>query len=250
MLYSSNATNQLTKNFNVKEFKCKCGGNHSTILDVGLVEKLQKLVDVLGCESAVITSGFRCVKHDKAVGGNGAGMHTKGLAADVVFNGKDNKAIDTRLVACYAQELGFTGIGRIPLGNYAKTNKPNPSSTAIHLDIRTGSRWYGDETVQGGTANSVTDNYWKYYGIDRSKYFDDPVEIRLQKFLNVSADGIIGKETAAKMKEQDLSDKEYVKLFQELLVKRGYPCGTADGICGAVTYKAMHSAAVDGLVKG
>lgn len=249
MLYSSNATIQLTKNFNVTEFKCKCGGNHSTILDVGLVEKLQKLVDVLGCESAIVTSGYRCSQHDKAVGGNGAGMHTKGLAADVVFYDKDCKIIDTKLIACYAQELGFSGIGRIPLGNYVKTNKPN-ASTAIHLDIRTGSKWFGDETVQGGTANSVTDNYWKYYGIDRSKYFDDPVEIRLQKYLGVTADGIIGKETAAKMKEQDLSNAEYVKLFQELLIKRGYPCGNADGICGALTYKAMHSAAVDSLVKG
>lgn len=237
MLYSSNATNQLTKNFNVAEFKCKCGGNHNTMISDLLVEKLQKLVDVLGCESAVITSGYRCSKHDKAVGGNGAGMHTKGLAADVVFYDKDCKIIDTKLIACYAQELGFGGIGRI-------------SSTAIHLDIRTGSKWYGDETVSGGTANSVTDNYWKYYGIDRSKYFGESVEIRLQKFLNVTADGIIGKETAQKMKEQDLSNAEYVKLFQELLIKRGYPCGTADGICGALTYKAMHSAAVDGLVKG
>lgn len=246
MYYSNNAKNQLTRLFNVSEFKCKCNVKHDTLHIPRLSEKLQELADKIGADKVVITSGYRCSAHDKAVGGNGTGQHTKGTAADCIFY-KNGAIIDTRRVACYAQECGFLGIGRI-------------STTAIHLDVRTSNRWYGDETVSGGTAHSVTSDFWTYYGIPKTLYNEsqateeteenkqETVEIRLQRFLNVTADGIIGKNTVAAMKQQDLKNTEYIKLLQELLIKRGYPCGTADGICGALTYKALHDMAVDSLI--
>lgn len=86
------------------------------------------------------------------MGGSGSGEHTKGNAADIIIYSKDGNPIDTQYIACIAQKLGFTGIGRI-------------SDTAIHVDVREGKSWYGDETVTGGKNASVTTNYHDYYKI-------------------------------------------------------------------------------------
>lgn len=91
------------------------------------------------------------------MGGNGNGEHTRGNAADIVIYGQDGKPINTRFIACIAQDIGFTGIGRI-------------SDTAIHVDVRTSGKWYGDETVKqpvNGTTNTITNDYHIYYGIPK-----------------------------------------------------------------------------------
>ncbi len=36
------------------------------------------------------------------------------------------------------------------------------------MDVRTSNIWYGDEAVPGGTAHSITNNYYNYYGIEKS----------------------------------------------------------------------------------
>ena len=142
----------LSPHFNASEFKCKCGGNHDIVINGELVYKLERLHEIFGAKSIIITSGYRCSKHDISVGGSGSGEHTKGNAADIIINGKDGKPINTKYIACIAQKLGFRGIGRI-------------SDTAIHVDVRPGNPWYGDETVKGGTNSNVTTNYHEYYSI-------------------------------------------------------------------------------------
>ena len=110
-LYNTNL--RLSNNFVVSEFRCKCGKAHSTLISTELVKGLQQLVGVLGASKAIITSGYRCPAHDIAVGGNGAGQHTKGTAADVIFYDKQGKAISSKIVSCKAQDLGFSGIANI-----------------------------------------------------------------------------------------------------------------------------------------
>ncbi len=60
----------LSKNFNRSEFACKgkncCG--HSAAVHPDLVDALQALRDHIG-KPLSITSGFRCNRHNKAVGG-------------------------------------------------------------------------------------------------------------------------------------------------------------------------------------
>lgn len=124
-----------------------------------MIYKLERLHEIFNAKSIIINSGYRCSKHDIAVGGNGSGEHTRGNAADITIYGQDGKPIDTRYIACVAQDIGFTGIGRI-------------SNTSIHVDTRPGKVWYGDETVKepvNGTANTITDDYHKYYGIPKIK---------------------------------------------------------------------------------
>ena len=152
MTYSQNNNDMLTPHFRVGEFKCKCGGNHGIKLDCELVEKLEELRTYLDCSRIIINSGFRCPEHDRRVGGNGGGMHTKGQAADIVCYDRQGDIISAGVVCCAAQEVGFNGIANI-----------DNTYTAVHVDTRSGSKWYGDEAVPGGTSSSVCEDFYEYY---------------------------------------------------------------------------------------
>ena len=158
MNYKYNSTVKISDHFAVSEFRCKCGKTHDTIIEPALVEKLEKLHKALNCKSIVVTSGYRCSAHDKAVGGNGSGQHTKGTAADIKCYGKDGKAISSKIVSCAAQDIGFGGIANI-----------DKTYTATHVDVRPGKVWYGDETVT--TSYSVTANFYDYYKIKKSDVY-------------------------------------------------------------------------------
>ncbi len=76
--YESGDKSQLSPHFNVQEFRCKCGKEHEILIAEELVDKLEKLYSALNCSKIIVTSGYRCTAHDKAVGGSGTGQHTKG----------------------------------------------------------------------------------------------------------------------------------------------------------------------------
>lgn len=145
---------QITPHFNTHEFKCKCGKVHDTLISDELVSKLEELYAKLNCSKIIVTSGYRCVTHDKNVGGSGTGQHTKGTAADICCYGQDGKPISSKVVCCTAQDLGFGGIANIS-SEYIYT----------HVDVRTGYRWFGDETVNN---NTVTDDFYKYFDISKT----------------------------------------------------------------------------------
>lgn len=228
-LYNTNL--RLSSNFVTSEFRCKCGRAHSTLISTELVNGLQRLVDVLGASKAIITSGYRCSNHDKAVGGSGYGMHTRGLAADVIFYDKAGKPISSKLVSCKAQDLGFGGIANI-----------DSSYQYTHLDVRTSGKWYGDETK--GTSSSVTNDFYAYYGISRS---DSDIKA-LQTALNtlgyrLAVDGILGDKTltaARKCIVDKGTRNEVVRWVQNHLNALGFNCGAADGIAGDKTMNAIH----------
>lgn len=153
--YDYNNSTQLSPHFNVMEFRCQCGGNHETLISSELIEKLEALYATLNCSKIIVTSGYRCPEHDKAVGGTSSGQHTKGTAADVCCYGQDGQPISSKTVCCKAQDLGFGGIANIT-SSYQYT----------HLDVRTGYRWLGDETKGNGT---ITDDFYKYFGLTSAK---------------------------------------------------------------------------------
>ena len=152
--YDYNDSTQLFPHFNVKEFRCQCGKTHETLIASELVDKLEQLYTALNCSKIIVTSGYRCPEHDKAVGGTSSGQHTKGTAADVCCYGQDGQPISSKTVCCNAQNLGFTGIANIT-SSYQYT----------HLDVRTSGRWYGDETKGNGT---ITDDFYSYFGISKN----------------------------------------------------------------------------------
>ena len=152
--YQFNDKTQLSAHFNVQEFKCQCGKSHDILIDSKLIDKLEQLYTALNCSKIIVTSGYRCPEHDKAVGGTSSGQHTKGTAADVCCYGQDGQPISSKTVCCKAQDLSFTGIANITAA-YQYT----------HLDVRTGYHWLGDE-VKGN--DTVTDDFYKYFGIKRT----------------------------------------------------------------------------------
>ena len=122
-LYQRGEDVQLTKNFSLSEFECKCKRCDNTKVDQDHVDKLQQLRDDLG-SSISITSGYRCPEHNADVGGVKNSTHVAGFATDIQV-----KDLDPDEVADAAESLGFSGIGRY--------------DSFTHLDSRAdeGARW-------------------------------------------------------------------------------------------------------------
>ena len=185
-----------SKHTQVYEMKSKDGAD-KILIDEKLMEMIEKLFDAMKCQKYIITSGYRTPAHDKAVGGNGSGQHTKGTAVDCYFYGADGKIISSKEVCCVAQDLGFKGIANI-------TKKYQE----VHLDMRTSGKYYGDETK--GT-NNVTSDFYAYYGIDKStlykKYgldFDNSAELKNNIDVLKKENDALRKEIAALKSNIDL----------------------------------------------
>lgn len=149
MNYSYDDRTQLSTHFNVQEFKCKCGENHDILIENDLIDKLEMLFDKLDCSKIIVNSGYRCSTHDKNVGGNGIGQHTKGRAVDIVCYDQNGDIITSKKVCCIAQDIGFKGIANI-----------TDSYSSTHVDVRTNGYWFGDEVY--GTGN-ITDDFYDYF---------------------------------------------------------------------------------------
>lgn len=143
---------KISDHFHSTEFKCKCGCGKIKV-QKDLVKKLEKLFDKLNASKCILSSGYRCPKHDKAVGGNGSGQHTKGKAVDCIFYDKNNKVIPSKIVICVANDLN-------QLRGMAKIN-----NNYTHLDNRVGAKYRGDETV---SLNSVWTDPYKYFKVSKS----------------------------------------------------------------------------------
>ena len=122
----------MTKNFNIKEFECKCGCvmPDEVLYNVAkLVNQLQTLRDVIKTPIQ-INSSYRCKKHNKAIGGSLSSQHILGKAADIVVRGYDPSLEVYPLI----EELINEGlILQGGLGDYP---------TFTHYDIRkTKARW-------------------------------------------------------------------------------------------------------------
>lgn len=61
--YQRGDTTALSKNFTRDEFECQCGKCTAQMIDTELVDKLQRIREVLGVPLK-ITSGYRCIVHN------------------------------------------------------------------------------------------------------------------------------------------------------------------------------------------
>lgn len=93
----------LSKNFKVKEFRCK-DGSDTIKIDTELVTMLQKIRDIVGVP-VKINSAYRTPSYNAKVGGAKNSYHTKGQACDIVCSGKT--PLD---IAKIAESLGMRGI--------------------------------------------------------------------------------------------------------------------------------------------
>ncbi len=105
--YKRKEKRQLSENFRLDEFKCKCGKCDPILVDDQLITHLQKIRDHFG-RRVNVNSGYRCAKHnaDPKVGGSPGSHHVKGMAADIRVEG-----ITPEEVAKYAEYIGIQRIG-------------------------------------------------------------------------------------------------------------------------------------------
>lgn len=96
---------QLTKNFKLSEFTCKCGCGKDDI-SLELVGEVQKIRELYG-KPIRITSGLRCIDHNRNSGGRDNSAHLSGLAADI---GWDNVTDRHRLLTIIIG-MGWRRIG-------------------------------------------------------------------------------------------------------------------------------------------
>jgi uncharacterized protein YcbK (DUF882 family) len=110
-----------TKNFNADEFKCHCGCSENSV-DMSLLYALQAVRDIIEIPMK-ISSGYRCVDHNKDVGGADTSSHLRGLAADI---------------AVYNSSQAFILMRGIIISNRFKRigyGKMNSGELVLHVDI-------------------------------------------------------------------------------------------------------------------
>ena len=97
---------KLSKNFDSSEFACKCGCGYDTP-DPELIRMLQTARD-LYCKAMTISSGCRCIKHNRTVGGATNSAHVTGKAVDILTpTGLDRYLIIKALIAAGFERIGI-----------------------------------------------------------------------------------------------------------------------------------------------
>lgn len=95
------------EHFDIEEFYCQCGREHQ---QQQVDERLVLMLDIARSQagvSFVISSGYRCIGHNKEVGGVADSSHLKGLAVDIrVQNSRSRFLILRSLI-----DVGFRRIG-------------------------------------------------------------------------------------------------------------------------------------------
>ncbi len=123
-VYQKGTNVKLSSNFNSVEFDCHCDfvSCEITYIDSDLIKFLQNKRDLWNL-SVIISSGFRCARHNQAIGGKSGSYHLIGKAADIKIPG-----LDPSLVADDCED--FHGLGRY--------------KTFTHVDVRGyKARWRG-----------------------------------------------------------------------------------------------------------
>lgn len=104
-VFQRGVNEQLSKNFHLSEFTCKCGRCRNQLIGMKMISLLQQVRDKMGVP-LYITSAYRCPTHNTNVGGVSNSRHTCGDAIDISISN-----LNWRELVKVAKEVGFTGIG-------------------------------------------------------------------------------------------------------------------------------------------
>ena len=121
-VFAKEREGRLSANFSLREFRCGCQerGCHLTLVHPKLVETLQTLREIVA-RPLVLTSGYRCIAHNRNIGGRWRSFHTQGMAADLRCHGY---AELTELAEAARRIPAVGGLGSYPAKGY------------LHLDLR------------------------------------------------------------------------------------------------------------------
>lgn len=113
------------KHFSFDELSCRCCG--IAYMNMEFLLKLDELRGYMD-RPLVVTSAFRCVKHNKAVGGVNNSYHKKGRAVDVSLHGWTIKE--------YHKLIYFAGVLKLRLIIYCSLETADP--VFVHIDNKDG----------------------------------------------------------------------------------------------------------------
>lgn len=83
MLFNSSNDRNLTKDFRASEFFCPCC--KYALIDLEMIVVVQKIREFLA-KTVTVNSGWRCPKHNEAIGGAEFSVHLRGGAADLTWS--------------------------------------------------------------------------------------------------------------------------------------------------------------------
>lgn len=93
------------KHFSLEEFACPCCGK------CDMQEDFLEAIDLARDSSGVpftITSGYRCEKHNKEVGGIEGSAHTKGYASDISITSSETRCKALRAILLHFSRVGIS----------------------------------------------------------------------------------------------------------------------------------------------
>ena len=121
----------LSEHFSEKEFRCHCGRCEMPTISPELLEVLEELRSEFTA-TIVITSGYRCPEHNKAVRGELHSKHMEGIAADIKVYDRVKKQMPPEIIYAY---LSSRYPAKYGIGKYRAWT---------HIDVRpTRARWEG-----------------------------------------------------------------------------------------------------------
>lgn len=218
--YKYNCKTQLSKHFNVQDFKCKCGKKHSIYIDSNLIDVLENVYFISGADKCKVVSGYRCPAHNKAVG---SGNTTKnyshsGYAADIDYFIKDKK-INSKTIAINLEDIGHKkGIGY----------RCGGSETRTHIDVKP-RKWYGDE--KKSNTKSIGSSFHTYLKVPKTPNYEFELlkDKCFRKQPKVTSTNKITKiKKGVKFKSNDnkiyLDNKKNKWIYTTLNKKSGYIC--------------------------
>jgi len=163
--------NSITKNFKVKEFRCR-DGSDEILISIDTVKILQELRDYFK-KPININSAYRTPQYNKKVGGASNSQHVKGTACDINVQGVTPDA-----VASYV-EMFYPNTG---CGLYA---------TFVHIDTRGYKvRWKntGSNVVSGFGLGKL---YEKYKGEEEKE--EEMTQQEFNKMMDIYFDDLAKK---------------------------------------------------------
>lgn len=134
-------------NFISEEFQCPhCG---EVVIDARLVMALQEVRERVGT-AVRVNSGYRCQKHNAAIGGALNSQHLQGIAADFQVKGKTVQ----ELLGVVEDIPWVNGIGVM--------------EGALHVDVRRGPRVYWVYPERGKTKTVTRRELHQLLGMETS----------------------------------------------------------------------------------
>lgn len=214
--YKKGVITQLSKNFKSSEFDCH-GKNccNKTLIDENLIAWLQKIREHFNA-SININSGYRCVVHNKNIGGANGSHHTKGMAADIRVKG-----VSPKEVAQYAESIGIQRIGLY---------EGDAEGNFVHIgSATTKSFWLGH-------ASKKVDTFFENPVLRRGMKNENVRELQdLLISLGYQMTSLDGKTVYKADGSFGAGTERAVKKFQK---DRGLE---DDGVVGPATWKALRS---------